>query len=42
MMPPRVAQPDLPHDFLHRLEVGLDDRILEPPARLLADEPAGV
>src|SRR5438105_3483237 len=40
-----VAQTQLAHDLLHRLEVVLRDRVLEPRARALragADEPAGV
>ena len=38
----QIAQPDLPDDFLHRLEVGLDDRVFEAAARFLADVAAGV
>ena len=33
--PAQVAQPDLPDDLLRRFEVGLDDRVLEPPAVFL-------
>src|SRR2546425_81763 len=43
--PADVAQPQLAHDLLHRLEVVLRDRVLEPGARGLrarADEAAGV
>ena len=41
--PADVAQPQLPDDLLHRLEVVLDDRVLEPLRRGLrarADEAA--
>src|SRR5688572_1508559 len=37
-----VAQPDLPHDLLGGLEVGLEDGVLEPAGGLLADVAAGV
>src|SRR5581483_2477966 len=43
--PADVAQPELAHDLLHRLEVVLGDRVLEPRTRRLragADEAAGV
>ncbi len=36
-----IAQANLPHDFLHRFEVGLDDGVFEPRGAL-ADEFAGV
>ena len=42
MMPPRSRRPDLAHDLLGRLEVGLDDGVLEPSRGLLADVAAGV
>src|SRR5687768_2046487 len=38
----QVAQPDLPHDLLDRLEVRLEDRVLETARALLADIAAGV
>src|SRR4029078_6863102 len=38
----QIAQPDLAHDLLHRLQVGLDDGVFEAAARLLADVAAGV
>ena len=38
-MPPRLLQPQLPRDHLRRLEVGLEDRVVEAAA---ADEAAGV
>ena len=34
-----VAQPELAHDLLHRFEVVLDDRVLEPRVRLFEREP---
>src|SRR5581483_3873442 len=44
--PAHVAQPELAHDLLHRLEVVLRDRVLQPPGavplRPRADEPPGV
>ena len=40
--PAQVPQPDLPHDLARRLEVRLDDGVLESPGRLLADVAPGV
>src|SRR5262249_46083327 len=37
-----VAQPDLPHDLLDRLEVGLDDGVLKPAAGFLPHIATGV
>jgi hypothetical protein len=39
--PADVAEAELPHDLAHRLEVGLEDRLLEVPT-LAAGEAAGV
>ena len=40
--PADVAQPQLAHDLVGRLEVGLGDRVLEPGALAAAGERAGV
>jgi hypothetical protein len=34
MMPPRSRRRNLPHDFLYRFEVGLDDGVLEASGAL--------
>ena len=36
----QIAQPDLPHNLFHRLDVGLDDRVFQ--AVRFADELAGI